>query len=65
MCKGLKCVMDVLKQARNCLKHGRKISGSIFITSGRVSVRKSLNKSRRVSNIFGRVTEFQTTNPVL
>ena len=57
ICKGLKHIMNVLKQARNCLKCGRKTSGSAFITSGRVSVRKSLNKSRRVSNIFGRITD--------
>ena len=69
ICKGLKCVMNVLKQARKSLKHGRKISGSVFITSGRVSVRKSLNKSRSVSDIFGRVTnrkrEFQIINLIL
>ena len=69
MCKCLKHVMNVLKQTRNCLKRGRKISGSAFITSGRVSVRKSLNKSRRVSTIFGRITDrkrgFQIINLVL
>jgi len=71
----LKYIRNGLKQARKgsdmckCLKRGRKISGSAFITSGRVSVRKSLNKSRRVSNIFGRITDrkrgFQIINLVL